>query len=52
MLFIFKATFTVTEIPGRYTVAASQKAADGSLLMDTAPLIVPVGDQVLEVTIG
>jgi len=44
----FKATFTVTEIPARYIVTASQKGADGSLIQDTAPLVVPVGDQVQE----
>jgi hypothetical protein len=40
----FRTTFTVRERPGRYTVTASQTAADGSTLTDSAPLIVPVVD--------
>ena len=47
----FKATFTVDEIPGRYIVTASQKAGDGSQVTDSAPLVVPVGDEVPEIII-
>jgi hypothetical protein len=45
----FRVTFTVTELPGYYTVTASQFRSDGSTLTDSARLIVPVGD-VAEVT--
>ncbi len=47
----FKATFTVDEIPGRYIVTASQKAGDGSQVTDSAPLVVPVGDEAPEIVI-
>jgi hypothetical protein len=40
----FRAAFEVSEDPGRYTVTASQRAADGSTLEDSATLIVAVGD--------
>ncbi|HKS73525.1 MAG TPA: hypothetical protein VJQ82_10045, partial [Terriglobales bacterium] len=40
----FTATFTVDEIPSRYTVTASQNAADGSVLTDSAPLVVAIAD--------
>jgi hypothetical protein len=40
----FTATFTVDEIPSRYTVTASQNAADGSILTDSAPLVVAIAD--------
>lgn len=40
----FTATFTVDEIPSRYTVTASQNAADGSVLTDSAPLVVAITD--------
>jgi hypothetical protein len=40
----FTATFTVDEIPSRYTVTASQTAADGSVLTDSAPLVVAIAD--------
>jgi hypothetical protein len=41
----FRAAFTVEEDPGRYTVTASQRAANGSRLVDSAPLVVAVTDQ-------
>jgi hypothetical protein len=41
----FRATFAVSEDPGRYTVTASQKAADGSALSDFATLVVAIGDE-------
>ncbi|MGE5323736.1 MAG: hypothetical protein ACM3SW_12785 [Actinomycetota bacterium] len=41
----FTATFTVDEIPSRYIVVASQTAADGSILTDSAPLVVALGDE-------
>lgn len=44
----FTATFTVTEMPGRYTVTASQTTASGSTLVDSAPLVVPLGDAIPE----
>jgi hypothetical protein len=40
----FRATFRVTEEPGRYTVTASQTGAGGSSLEDSAPLVVAIGD--------
>jgi hypothetical protein len=40
----FQVSFTVLEDPGRYTVTASQRAADGSTLEDSATLVVAVGD--------
>jgi hypothetical protein len=40
----FRTSFTVLEDPGRYTVTASQRAADGSMLEDSATLVVAVGD--------
>jgi hypothetical protein len=40
----FTATFTVDDIPSRYTVTASQNAADGSALTDSAPLVVAIAD--------
>lgn len=40
----FKASFTVVEDPGRYTVTASQRAADGGVLEDSAMLVVAIGD--------
>jgi hypothetical protein len=40
----FRTTFTVVEDPGRYTVTASQRAADGSTLEDSATLVVAVAD--------
>lgn len=40
----FTATFTVDEIPSRYTVTASQNAADGSVLTDSTPLVVAIAD--------
>jgi hypothetical protein len=40
----FTATFTVDEIPSRYTVTVSQNAADGSVLTDSAPLVVAIAD--------
>jgi hypothetical protein len=47
----FKTTFTVDEIPGRYIVTALQKAGNSSLVTDSAPLVVPVGDEVPEIII-
>lgn len=41
----FRATFAISEDPGRYTVMASQKAADGSTLSDFTTLVVAVGDE-------
>jgi hypothetical protein len=40
----FRASFTVAEEPGRYTVTATQRAADGSTLEDSAMLVVAIGD--------
>jgi hypothetical protein len=40
----FTATFTVDEIPSRYTVTASQNAAAGSVLTDSTPLVVAIAD--------
>jgi hypothetical protein len=40
----FTATFTVDEIPARYTVTASQNAAAGSVLTDSTPLVVAIAD--------
>lgn len=40
----FQVSFTVVEDPGRYTVTASQRAADGSTLEDSATLVVAVSD--------
>jgi hypothetical protein len=40
----FRTAFTVVEDPGRYTVTASQRAADGATLEDSATLIVAVTD--------
>lgn len=40
----FRTTFTVVEDPGRYTVTASQRAADGATLEDSATLVVAVTD--------
>jgi len=42
----FNVTFTIDEIPSRYTVTASQSAADGSTLTDSAPLVVALGDEI------
>jgi hypothetical protein len=42
----FTATFTIEEIPSRYIVTASQNAADGSILTDSAPLVVALGDEI------
>jgi hypothetical protein len=40
----FRITFTVTESPGYYTVTASQTDSGGSTLIDSARLIVTIGD--------
>jgi hypothetical protein len=40
----FRASFRVAEEPGRYTVTASQTAAGGGVLEDSAPLVVAIGD--------
>ena len=45
----FRASFTVAEEPGRYTVTATQRAADGSTLEDSAMLVVAVADTEEEV---
>jgi hypothetical protein len=42
----FTVTFTVDDIPSRYIVTASQTAADGSTLTDSAPLVVALGDEI------
>jgi hypothetical protein len=42
----FTATFTIDEIPSRYTVTASQTAADGSTITDSASLVVALGDAI------
>jgi len=42
----FTATFTVEEMASRYIVTASQSAADGSILADSAPLVVALGDKI------
>jgi hypothetical protein len=41
----FTATFTIDEIPSRYIVTASQNAADGSILKDSATLVVAIADK-------
>jgi len=46
----FTATFTIDEIPSRYIVTASQNAADGSVITDSAPLIVALGDEIPKTT--
>jgi len=48
----FKATITITEVPSRYIVTASQSGADGSKLADSAPLVVPIGDEIPTIPIG
>ncbi len=48
----FKATITITEIPSRYVVTAFQSAADGSKLGDSAPLVVPIEDEIPTIPIG
>ena len=40
----FRASFRVSEEPGRYIVTASQTAAGGSKAEDSAPLVVAIGD--------
>jgi hypothetical protein len=42
----FTASFTIDEIPSRYTVTATQTAADGSTLKDSATLVVAIGDKI------
>ena len=40
----FRATFIVLEDPGRYAVTASQRAANGATLEDSATLVVGIAD--------
>ena len=40
----FQTNFTVTEPPGGYTVTARQQGPMGEILMDAAPLIVPISE--------
>ena len=42
----FVVRFTIDEIPSRYIVTASQNAADGSILTDSAPLVVVLRDEI------
>jgi hypothetical protein len=41
----FTVTFTIDDIPSRYIVTA-QKAADGSTLTDSAPLVVALENEI------
>jgi hypothetical protein len=40
----FRASFTVVEDPGSYTVTASQSTSAGAVLEDSATLVVAIGD--------
>jgi hypothetical protein len=42
----FTVMFAIDDIPSRYIVTASQSAADGSTLTDSAPLVVALGDEI------